>query len=126
MTDPKRAEQEAHPIFQKFLADRERPEHCWYCSAPLTEPPWGPWVVSFIKQKLTIEGKQKFGEYTRTHDADARRQVIPALRGLELPRCHHACDYIDQCERYPQTVEELEERWDEADLQQEDEGDPDD
>jgi hypothetical protein len=111
--DP-RAEQEAHPIFQKFLVDRDKPEHCWYCSRPFTEPPWGPWLASFIKQKLTHQGKLQFGNYLQTHDADDQRRVIPPLTGMARPLAHHACFYInEECERYPQTVEELQAQWDE-------------
>jgi hypothetical protein len=109
-----RAEQEAHPIFQAFLADREKPEHCWYCSRPLADLPWPAWFRSFYTQKLTPQGKQQFESYLETHDAEVRRQIISPLTGLALPRAHHLCDYLhEQCARYP-TLEELEQQWSET------------
>jgi hypothetical protein len=42
------------------------------------------------------------------HDAADQARVIAPLRGLEEPRAHHACDYLNEhCERIPETADDL-------------------
>jgi hypothetical protein len=90
---------------------RARPGRCWYCGGPVAEPPREPWIQRMERQ-LTDRGRAQWAARPVVQHDDGSWIVLKPPEAVRHLRGHFACGYLNwECERIPETADDLIRGW---------------